>query len=403
MNAILIDCKVLPKQCNLILKLGFTPPKSLRGFNPGLILLLENQAYDKLSNMKIGQPRLDYINSEEFLTSIETHYYIMFNDKKQICILDCHCERDLPKVLTTLFTNLPPETLIWTAIPLEEKDFTNKIDTFVSNGFNSPYVTTLSPLYADIPVSAILTRQNIPSDPDISTATLHKVLYAIEQYKSSEDSCHLLAKLTKKALYFLRQAAETGLNVNEPQKELTGELYVKDVQKGDDGFIYIIDLDKSSISSGEEEKVDVAPTRYNFHSHPRDAYIRHSVDKAWPSVTDYLGYYKLGTNTIFHCVAALEGVYILSFNPHWAQRLKEIKPSFIKDNFDIDHKEHYTPQQYVEKINNIKYQGNPIYNLQFYPWNTAEETVFKVFFPTTGSSCLPSQKIVEKYKKVHNG
>jgi hypothetical protein len=404
MTAILIDyTKIVDKNSKLKTVLS-TPPVSSRGFSPGLIVLVENDIVDTLSGLKPGQERVDYINTDEFTQGITEHYYIMYNEKRGICIIGSDSENYLPKILLALFSGLPSETLIWVGIELNGKDFTNTLDTFVSNGFNSPYVTTLSPMYGDILASAALTRQNIPSDPDISTATLNKVLYAIQQYKDDGKSCYLFAKLSPRAIGFLKETSKTGITIGEDgkksQKELTGELYVKDVLQQDGKFVYIIDIDKSSVESGAEENVDVSATRYNFHSHPHEAYIRHSVDKAWPSVTDYLGYHKLGNNTIFHCVATLEGLYVMSFSFYWGSKLNKVSRKFIDKNFEIDHKEPLTPEEYVDKMNKVLYKKYPIFELKYFPWEKAGE-VFKVFYAQTGTSCIPSEQIVEKYKKIH--
>jgi hypothetical protein len=406
MSAILIDyTKIVSKDQKLQFVIS-PPPSPARGFSPGLIVLVENEVLDTLSELKPGQERLDYINTDEFMQGISDHYYIMYNEKREICIIGSDCESYLPKILLALFSGLPPETLIWVGIDLSQKDFTNVLDTFVSNGFNSPYVTTLSPMYGDIPASAALTRQNIPSDPDTSAATVNKVLYSIQQYKDDGRSCYLFAKLSPRAIGFLKEASKIGITVGKDgkksQKELTGELYVKDVLQETGKFTYVIDIDKSSVESGQEENVDVSATRYNFHSHPHEAYVRHSVDNAWPSVTDYLGYHKLGNSTIFHCVATLEGLYVMSFSPHWGSNLKKVNRKFIDKNFEIDHKEPYTPDQYVDKINAILYKGYPIFDLKYFPWEKAD-SVFKVFYAQTGSSCLPCEQIVEKYKKLHAG
>jgi len=405
MCALLIDyAKIVANSTKL--KSFLSPvPSAARGFSPGLLLVLENDIVENLAELKPGQDRVNYIETDQFIENIIQHYYVMYNPKRAICIIGSDCENYLPKILTALFTGLPAETLIWVSIDLESKNFTTILDTFVSNGFNSPYVTTLSPMYGDISPSAALIRQNIPSDPDTSEATLNSVLYAIEQYKSDDQSCYLYAKLSPRAIGFLQEASKLGVVVekdgSKSQKELTGELYVKDVLRQDDKFVYLIDIDKSSVESGDEENVDVSATRYNFHSHPHEAYVRHSVDKAWPSVTDFLGYHRLGASTIFHCVATIEGAYVMSFSPYWGSRLNKVNRKFIDKNFEIDHKEPYTPEQFVHKINNILYKGHPIFELRYFSWDKAD-TIFKVFFPQTGSSCLPSEKVAEKYEQVHS-
>ena len=38
----------------------------------------------------------------------------------------------------------------------------------------------------------------------------------------------------------------------------------------------------------ELESVDVIDTRYNFHTHPKEAYINHNCDLGWPSTDDLI-------------------------------------------------------------------------------------------------------------------
>ena len=162
-------------------------------------------------------------------------------------------------------------------------------------------------------------------------------------------------------------------------KRIIRRISRKKIVKNSDKLLYIIDVNKDSVKSGEEEAVSVSATRYNFHSHPEEAYIRHSVDNAWPSLTDYIGYFKLGNNTIFHCIASLEGVYILSFSPYWVKRLNELNEKIIKKKYDIESEDDYTPSQYVKKVNEILYKNQPIFNLKYFPWKKAN-TPFEISF-----------------------
>jgi hypothetical protein len=381
-----------------------TPPKSYKDFNPGLLVFTKPDIVKTLSSLSPGNKRIDYINTPHFIENISSHFYILFNENKKICLLSPECISHLQPILSLLFTSLPPETILWVGVDISKDNFIDTVKSFVSHGFNSPFVTTISPLYKDISPSVSLTRQNITSDPHSSHATLNKVLHSIEQYKSDESSCYIFASLSENAVNFLKQASKLGVVIGKDgkksQRELTGELFVKDVKREDGKFVYIIDIDKNTIKAGEEENVDVETTRYNFHSHPHEAYVRHSVKKAWPSVTDYLGYHRLGENTIFHCVASLEGVYVISFGPHWANRLKKVSRRFIDKRYDVDLEKKYTPKQYIEKINKIKYKNYPIFQVKFFTWNKAN-TVFKVFYPQIGSTCLPTKQSLHKYKKIY--
>jgi hypothetical protein len=402
MSAILIDYSKILEKKHPLFSLLSPPPSPSRGFYPGLIIITENEIFRKLSDLKPGSERVNFIKSTEFTESIISHYYVMYNQKRGICILETDCENYLPSILTALFTGLPPDTLLWVGIEIFGAEFTDILDTFITNGFNSPYVSLISPMFNDINPSVSLCRQNIPSDPNISKATFNKVMYAIQQYEKDGKSCYLYAKFSKRAIGFLKEASKMGVTITngkESQKEITGELYVKDVKQEGGKFVYIIDIDTRSVESGEEENVNVSATRYNFHSHPHEAYVRHSVDKAWPSVTDYLGYHQLGVNTIFHCVATVEGLYVMSFSSYWGSRLGKVSRKFIDKNFEIDHKEPLTPQEYVKKINSILFKGHPIFEVKFFIWDRCD-SVFGVFFPEIGSSCLPTQKIVEKYNRL---
>lgn len=404
MKALIIDYKrIVSKAPNLKSKLSGAP-SSHRNFLPATIVLVDSSIEEELTRIEPGIKRVEYINSADFVNSIEDYFFGMYNAKKGIFVLETSCEKYLPVILSSLFSSLPPETLLWAGLDIEEQDFTSNIDTFITNGFNSPYISTISPMYSDIKPSMVLTRKNIPTDPDMSSATLNKVLYAVQQYEKGEKGCYLHAQLTQRAIGFLKECPDRlGYVVDDKgvnsQRELTGELYVRDVKQENDEFVYVIDIDKSSVESGDEENVDVAGTRYNFHSHPREAYVRHTVEKAWPSVTDYLGYHNLGANTIFHCVASLEGVYVISFSPEWGMDISKIDRSFIEKNFDIDHKSEYTPHEYTEHINQIEYKGKRIFRVIYMPWEKAGD-IFRVFFPQTGSACVPSEQIMEKYKKV---
>lgn len=378
MPAILIDYKKISDTAP-------PPPKSTKDFKPRLLVITEH--------INIDDPR--------FADHITGYHYVMYNEKKGICLLNSDIFPDIKDCLNALFSGLDKDVVLWISIELEQSDFISSIRKLASSGFNSPYMTNMSPLRVNIHPSIAMVRQNTPTEQYDEMSTLNKVLHAIEQYKDGNKSCSLSAKISKRAVSFLRKTSKIGFSDDGSQKELTGELYVSNVKKSKKKFIYIIDVNESSVESGNDEDVDVSATRYNFHSHPQQAYIRHSVDKAWPSLTDYLGYLQLGINTIFHCVATLEGIYIMSFGSYWGNKLKKVSKKFIEDKYDIDHKEKYTPEQYVKKVNKILYKKYPIYNLQFFPWDKAGK-VFNISYAKIGLSCIATEKGSQIYKKIHS-
>jgi hypothetical protein len=333
---------------------------------------------------------------------------IAINDSLKLCVIDENAYKNIDLILETLKNSNYRDYNIWTGVELNKDDFINIIQAYVRVGFDQPYITNISPLkYTITPTLAIINEHK----PTNQTTVLNKILHALETYK--DKGCSLHARFSKRAVKFLSVMSHSIMQNDKnkksyfrwtkgspSQKELTGELDVTSVKKSNGKFVYIIDVNEHSVESGGEEDVDVSQTRYNFHSHPEQAYIRHSVHKAWPSITDYLGYFKLGNATIFHTVVSIEGMYIMSFGPHWGNNLKQVNKKFIEDNYHIDHKENYTPDEYAKKVNSILYKGYPIFNLQFIPWSKARK-VFKVSFAKIGLACIPTQKTLDIYNTVN--
>jgi len=139
----------------------------------------------------------------------------------------------------------------------------------------------------------------------------------------------------------------------------------------------------------------------NFHSHPKNTYKIYNVKYAWPSKVDFLGFYKLRNDTIFHCVSSLEGIYIMHFNEYWGDKLETIPESVIKKYDFDDHRDDNKKNllEVLQKMNNIKYKGYPVINLKFLEWNKAS-SVFEIAFQKSQNSCPVSQKMFNIYKKT---
>jgi hypothetical protein len=402
-ECVIIDFQKLSKKINPLKKYLNLPNLEYKGFLPALIIISKKPIIEKLSECSLGKKRIEYINSKEFQKSIVQHYIYLYNVRKRICIVDPKSINHIDLILENCINYLLPNTLLWVGLELDNNEDIKKICDI---GFNSPYITNIRPDKKRCNKEVIaLCRKNIENDPDAIEGTMNKINDIIEQHKKGESCCRINAKLSTNAINFLKSASKLGVTVNkngtQSQKELTGELYVKNVIKDNNKIIYIIDIDKGSVESGNEENVDVFPTRYNFHSHPHEAYVRHSVNKAWPSLTDYLGYLKLGANTIFHCVASLEGLYVLSFTNHWGSKLNKVSKTFVKDNFRVNQRGSLTPEDYTKHINSILYEGYPIYKVEYFTWDKAD-TIMNVYYPKIGMSCMPTEKIVKNYKKIHS-
>lgn len=373
MPAIIIDNKYINKS-------KFDIPQK-GDCKSGLIVLISQETLKTLKNIPYGEKRVEYFNSERFISQIEERYYIFYDSSRKKVYIDPIVYINFTDVLNALFTTFPKTCTICVVVPLQNSQFTQVIRQFTRNGFANPEIKDKN---------ICLSRVNCPSQFGECETTLNLIIDMLEQSKN--DTCGINIQFTDSAIRFLKKTSKIGFSINKngekSQKELSGELYVEKIIKKDNKYIYLVKVDEGSVGSGSEEEVNVSPTRYNFHSHPEEAYVRHSVELAWPSLTDYLGYLTLGNRTIFHCVATLEGVYIMSFGKYWVKDLRNVSKKFIKDNYNINHKEKYSPLEYVEKVNSILFQKHPIYHLQFISWDKLENNVFSINYAKTGDVCI---------------
>lgn len=374
MSILLLDAEVYSKY----IKVHF--PKSARGFVPALLLVSANPiTIEKLKSLPAGDKRVKYFLSSEFQSQIETYIAAMYNMDKGIFVLDENSIQHIRPIIEYLQETLPKETLLWISVPIESI----KNDIF---GFKDPHKTTLNPLYSSIAPSIALTRIN--SDPIVEYDNSTKIQAILHNTKTS--SCTMKVRLTKNAVEQLKNLCYSH------EKELTGELYVKDV---DHNLVYIVDILDGSISSGEHEAVDVEAVRFNFHSHPHAAYVSNRVANAWPSGTDYIGMTILGTDTIFHLVTTKEGLYVISFAENSSGILNKITSEFIEKNLNIDLDRKLQPKEVVKMVNNVKYDNQQVFQLQFLPWKKAKEP-FEISYAQTDGICIVSQSGAEKHKKM---
>ena len=170
-------------------------------------------------------------------------------------------------------------------------------------------------------------------------------------------------------------------------------------------LIHVLEVNKGSIIKGEEEGVDVVKSLYNFHSHPREAYQKNNVKLAWPSAQDYIGFLlsSFEDDAICHFIIAIEGIYIISINNHWVSRKMQLDKDageFILDNYNFCYKPGNTPQWYVGKVNSIDYQGYPIFDVKFLPWDKSSQP-FKARFTKLEDTCFTEEDELIHYRKSH--
>ena len=236
----------------------------------------------------------------------------------------------------------------------------------------------------------------------------NELKYIKSQY--NKKNCKIFAKLSPRSVKYLKIFTKPSPSLNKDgsmtQKEFSGALKIGNIIEQKGQIVFEMMSDKESIKEGIEEEVDAVWDRYNFHTHPKEAYVRNGVTNGWPSSQDFIGFFELNHYTIFHIVVTIEGIYVISFSPEWISSENKYKHKkvvkFIDKHYDIDHKKDITKKKYVDIINNIKYKKTPIFMINYFSWNNATN-VFPVFYEKKGINCVATEElnnIIDNYLKV---
>jgi hypothetical protein len=215
---------------------------------------------------------------------------------------------------------------------------------------------------------------------------------------SSIEYCTIKARLSDQTIIALRKLCE------EPEKNGQHNEKASSMRAIKGGTnIYTIEINHDDMIKGDEVGVDIVPGLYNFHTHPRNAYKIYNVKLGWPSGQDYIGFLLafVEDDTIFHIVATLEGIYIISIHKDWFvnKKFTEKIGDFINKNYTFSYKEGDTIDGYLNKINNIKYNDSDrIFIVKFFPWEKADN-VFTISYAKVYDKCFTCEKEKEKYKK----
>lgn len=243
------------------------------------------------------------------------------------------------------------------------------IQKYVREGYGNPYI------YKDA-FLCLTPQHTTPKD-----LVLEEIRDVLTQFLLFDDipTCTTTLCLSQNCINYLKSLTGNGRTRNGDgsitQKEIAGGLQVN--QSG------MLDVIPESIIIGREEGVDIVPSHYNFHSHPKEAYIRHDVPLAWPSAQDYIGFLLAvkEDKTICHLVISIEGIYIISLTTHWFNEpipLNRDFGTFIKDNYDIPCGNGIQVDDYLADVNSIQYNdGPPLLDVQYLPWVVAH-TPFSV-------------------------
>jgi hypothetical protein len=374
-------------------------------YHIGLVLVTPPTQLDILNKIPIGDSRVSYINSEKFVNAIEGYAYLIYDKPNKIAEIMGISGYVMKEVLESILLYIPNDVTLWVGININDPDLLQIAENYVNGGFHNPYVYKSSPLgYVFDNYGLCMFRKN---DPDEKTNAYNDVLYVLNQFiDRSEKNCSLTTRLSTSTVRYLKKLSSCGVTWNGSesvsQKELAGSFRVTNA---DDKLIYDLEIDKDSITTGEEEGVMIVNSRYNFHTHPKEAYERHGVGMGWPSAQDYIGYIGavIKFKTVLHAVITIEGVYIISLGEHWIDKLDQLDNKtieYIQKNYDIRHEKGKDINWYLQNINQMSYNGYPLVLLQFLSWDDASSQ-FTVNYLRDGDNCFVQEETIEEFSRLY--
>ena len=226
-------------------------------------------------------------------------------------------------------------------------------------------------------------------------------------FNKNKHACKIICCFDKKTLKKLFSYLD-----QKYKHEVGGIFKIENTNHDILGNIYNVKLTK--FLKGQKEDVDIIDSPYNFHTHPKTAYLNHNCELGWPSLDDFKTYLYsfLLYNTFFHAISTLEGIYILSINPECFSKLKskddiplhlekwiDNNLFLSKENLKISEGKYVhgfgninSGEQFVKYINTKKYgkwKCN-IFLMVFLPWKILNENVytcFSVYFPKIKEKC----------------
>ena len=304
------------------------------------------------------------------------------------------------------------------------------LSTCLAHNYNNPYFITESDI--QLPVLNILYKQK--QDP----ITINYIDYMIKEYsKGLTTPCEAHACIEKSSLQQIYSSIQ-----NETSGEISGKLKITQAVDELNKIIFEVSID--NIKKGNEDDAELVESRYNFHTHPVNAYTKYNCDLGWPSKDDYVIFATSAVDnrkpTIFHLVCTKEGIYVLSIPKESIQYivtlreddrdLEELFEDYVNEHLEID-KLNFKIEKGVKTNDNkfinsvssyIRYINNrPLFTINinnedvsfrlikvdFLNWTgplgILESPVHRVYFtyhyPKIGGNCIMNEEHIRKGPK----
>lgn len=335
-----------------------------------LVLAVPIQIYEILTYKNTEAEKKQFLNSDKFISSIYMYCYMVTDGI--ICEIRNACKKIAP-FITSITKSIADKNIVyWVSIPIKDQKLAK---TFARHGFRNPIISAKTPLGEKIAKCLTLTRYENDAFNNQIYSIENDIDYVLQQYRLRKSQCNMLAKFTDHAISVLQHLPR------HKNVEHAGEMKIGHSHNIDGNIIYDVDIVPHTVMKGDNEKIEVINKKYNFHTHPHEAYIRNGMKYAWPSVHDYIGFLDAATisGTIFHIVSTLEGVYIISVSEKYVNKLHKVEKSYIDKYYRCKKNSKKSPQMYIDHINKIG-----IFYVQYLSWSESQKP-FMIYFPKSKS------------------
>lgn len=241
-------------------------------------------------------------------------------------------------------------------IDLLSPNYAEKIEKCIRHNYKSPKLYTKGDK-----IQLILEKSGSHSSRSARDEVRNKVIDIISYFVNVRVECGCVCTIR-----FSHELINKMYALLTLPRETSGSFKLeKVVNLGGTYSVYDINLNESSIMTGNSDEVYETLTKFNFHTHPISAYIERGVDVAWASIEDLRGIIE-NENGIFHCIISVEGLYFIIKNTNVIPTEKNLKKYNIlypnpknKDYYP------YTPEQYIEYVSKFK---EKVFDISFNSW-----------------------------------
>lgn len=297
-------------------------------------------------------------------------------------------------------------------LDLSQPKLKTQIENAVRKGYRHPVISTKF-FEKDMkdPHLFLYQKYNHNYGKDVDDEEYDSVMKSVNFCKKSyirttKQSCRIHIILDEKAIEYLHNYAKVfkfdAGDGKKEQREVSGVFLLYETTPN----TFIVKIDEKNANLGGAEQTSSTDALSTFHTHPIEAYRKHKVCMAWPSIDDYTTFLSIYANGygMFHILGSIEGVYIITISDKLMKEGREkVRANMDYYEKEIDKKYHKNYplcniddadknpdkklwkkkiDQYLKWMNSLKY-----FYVQFRFWEDARDPI-PIHYKDINNNCM---------------